>query len=220
MTLALNWRPRFRNQVIAESYSDGAFITAVGRAHNVPDFDFSTPLGKDGRPLGKDGFGQLILAMRPFIDRDQMSRIVIVGDNDTDHAGNFNSIRRAIRDAGGYPTPAVTPLSFAAKDDLRVGVVMLPATGESGCLETLLLKATMTHGISEACLDGWMKCSGFPVLPKNNYDKFQIRSILSAIIKDEPNITIQRIWEKAANPIKADDPAFKWIADFLKTVFS
>jgi hypothetical protein len=97
---------------------------------------------------------------------------------------------------------------------------MLPGTGENGCLETLLLKAPRNGGPNTACLDAWIQCSGFPAHHANNLDKFRLRSILAASIQSEPNISIQRMWTKADNPIDPADPAFKWIADDLQKVFS
>lgn len=154
MTFPLSWKPRSENQVIGESYADGAFIEAVARACNVPDFEFTTPLDKhQKRALGKDGFKTHLLGMRAFVDREEVRRIVIVGDNDADHAAALNDVRKAVREAGGYPTPSVQPLAIAEAGGLRIGIAMLPAAGENGCLETILLRALRTGGPTAECLE-------------------------------------------------------------------
>jgi hypothetical protein len=218
-TLPDGWTPRSPNQVIGESEADGAFIRAVAAAHNVPDFEFTAPKGEDGRSLGKDGFKKHLLAMSLFTQRGLVERIVIVGDNDTDHARALADVRKSIREAKAYPTP-VPPLQAANGNGLRVGIIMLPGIGENGCLESLLMKANRLSGPSAACLDAWIACSAFPTHPRNPFDKFQIRSILAAAIVGEPNVSIERMWQKSDNPINADDPAFSWIADFLAEMFS
>jgi Protein of unknown function (DUF3226) len=223
MTFPLDWSPSSKNQVIGESYSDGGFIKAVANAYNVPAFDFTAPLDKDKkRALGKSGFKTHLVGMRAFIDRQRVSRVVIVGDNDADHADALTDVRRASRDAGGYPTAPVNACETgkSGSGDLWVGIAMLPGIKENGCLETLLLKAKRETGPTQECLDSWQACSAFPVAHKNNLHKFILRSVLSASVHGEPNVSVERMWDKPDNPIKASDPAFKWLADFLKEMFS
>lgn len=223
MTFPLDWLPHSKNQVIGESYSDGGFIKAVAKAHGITDFDFTAPLDKDKkRAMGKDQFKTHLIGMRAFIDREQVSRVVVIGDNDADHSAALTTVRRAIRDAGGYPTAPVKSLEVgkSGSSDLWIGIAMLPGSNENGCLETLLLKGNRGSGPSQECLESWQACSGFPDAPKNNLHKFILRSVLSASVHGEPNISIERMWEKDENPITADDPAFKWLADFLKLMFS
>jgi len=218
MTFQKGWAPRHQNQVIGESYADGAFIQAVAAAHGVPAFDFTAP-EKDGVPQGKDQFRQHLNGMQTFIRRGMVSRIVVVGDNDTSHADAVATIRRAIKEAKDYPSPPVSPCERATNGKVTIGFVTLPETGHNGCLETLLLRATMNGGPTTQCVDDWVACNGFPATPQNNYHKFRIRSILAAAIRDDPNITLKRIWSKTGNPINPGDPAFTWIATFLREVF-
>ncbi len=218
-TLPDGWKPSSSNQVIGESEADGAFLKAVAAAHGVPEFDFTAPKGADGRALGKDAFKKHLIAFKFLIQHGSVERIVVVGDNDDSHADSLADVRRAIRDAGGYPTPAAAPLQVAQAGKLRVGIVMLPGTNQNGCLETLLLRANRAVGPPPACLGTWTTCSGFPTHPTNNYDKFVVRSVLAASVKSEPNISLQRMWQKTDNPIKAHDPAFEWVAAFLHQMF-
>ena len=220
MSFPDNWEPTQPYQVIGESYADGVFITAVAQAHGVPVFDFTAPPGEDGVALGKGGFKTHLNGMQNFIKRGRVSRVVVIGDNDDNHANAVADVQRAIREAYGYPPPTAAPCQMSKTGSLGVGFVMLPGTGQNGCLETLLLKATMHGALTNQCLDSWMMCSGFPTNPQNDFDKFRVRSLLAASIQDEPNITLKRIWTKASSPIRANDPAFTWIATFLKTAFA
>ena len=219
MSFPDGWQPTEKNQVIGESYSDGAFIKAVAAAHGVPDFDFTAPQGEDGRPVGKGGFKTHLLGMQNFIKRGKVSRVVVVGDNDDNHATAAAAVQRAIGETYGYPKPTA-PCQMSFSGSLGVGFLMLPGSGQNGCLETLLLKATMHGALTNNCLSSWITCSGFPTVRQNDYDKFKIRSLLAASIQDDPNITLRRIWTKQSNPIRANDPAFTWIATFLTTAFS
>jgi len=219
MTFKDGWIPTSQNQVIGESYADGAFVKAVSAAHGVPGFDFTAP-EKDGVPLGKDSFKQHLNGMQNFVRRGMVSRIVVVGDNDTDHSDAVAAVRRAIREAKDYPSPSSGPCESVSNGKVTVGYLMLPEAGHGGCLETLLLRAAMTGAPTAQCLMDWATCSGFPTTPRNNYDKFKLRSILAATIRDDPNITLRRIWSKPSNPINPGDAAFTWIAEFLRKVFA
>lgn len=214
------WAPTSQNQIIVESFHDGAFVKAVAKAHNAPDFDYTTPLGKDRRPLGKDGFKEHLLGMRIYIDRRLVSRVVVVGDTDTDHAGALNAIRKSFADAKGYPSVTASCSVAKATTGLVAGMVLLPSATENGCLETLLLKSTLRRPVDGNCIDQWRDCIAFPTNPKNAYDKFRTRAVIAATIRSAPDISLSDVWTKSDCPFDPADATFKWIADFLKQVFA
>jgi hypothetical protein len=218
-TFRPNWQPRSVNQLIVESWHDGAFIDAVARHYGAPRFDYTAPIGDDGRPLGKSGFKRHLVGMLFWTNQQKVRNIIVSGDNDDDHASALTEVRRAIQDARGYPTPDVQPCKIATKGDIRIGILMLPESGKNGCLETRLLASTVKNQTAMACVDTWATCCGFPKHRRNDYDKFQLRSLLAATIHSDPNLTLSAIWQKAENPINAGDPEFAWIADFLKVAF-
>jgi hypothetical protein len=218
-TFREEWKPTSPNQLVTESYHDGAFIKAVARAHGAPTFDYTAPLGEDGRPIGKSGFKRHLLGMLYWVNRGDVRNVVVVGDNDTDHDAALVDVRRAIREAKGYPTPDAEPCEVATNGTLRVGVIMVPGTGRNGCLETLLLTAPIQCQ-TLACVDSWATCCAFPAVPANNCDKFRLRSVLLASIVTDPNISLSLIWSKAGNPIDPASRSFSWIADFLKVAFA
>jgi hypothetical protein len=217
-TFRKGWQPTQPNQLVVESYADGAFAVAVAAAHGLPSFEFTTPLGENNRPLGKDGFPEHLQGMVNYIRRDLVRNVAVIGDNDDDHDGAFTRIRRALQDAKGYPT-VNRPLEVAAHKNLRVGILMLPATATNGCLETLLLRATWNGGLDPACVDRWVECSGFPTTPRNKYHKFRVRSLLSGCISDAPDIHLSDVWRKTGCPLNPADPEFRFVADFLRDVF-
>ena len=99
-------------------------------------FDHTAPIGADKRPLGKSGFKRHLLALLTQVNNGFMRNIVVVGDNDDDHASNFEEVRKAFREAKGYPTPPIAPCEIAEIErKVRVGIVMLPAAGRNGCLD-------------------------------------------------------------------------------------
>jgi len=221
MTFRAGWLPKYRNQVVVESFADGAFVRAVGAAHGLSEFDFTTPLGPDSRPIGKDGFRKHLTGMRAFVQRGLVTSVAIIGDCDDSHAGSFVSIRRAVQDAGGYPTPTVTPGGVASSGKLpRVGILMLPGPTENGCLETLLLKSTLRRNFDQACLEQWIACCGFPDAPRSTNHKFRVRGIISATVLSAPEISLSDVWNKTDCPFDPADSAFTWVADFLRETFA
>jgi hypothetical protein len=218
MTFRKGWVPTQKNQIIVESFADGAFVTAVSQSHGIPAFDYTTPLGTNNRPLGKSGFKEHLRGMRLFIERRQVDRVVVIGDNDDDHSAAFTDVKKGFSDAGGYPTIGAPAVAVHAAG-LHTGVLLLPATGENGCLETLLLKSTLRVPVSQDCIDQWRDCIGFQTAPRNPYHKFRVRAIIEAAIRSKPDLSLSDIWTNGNCPFDPADPAFNWVADFLRAVF-
>lgn len=218
-TFRTGWAPRSPNQLVAESFADAAFVSAVAVVHQVADFDYTVPLGEDARPLGKDAFKPHLRAMRAFIDRGQVRRVVVVGDSDENHGAAFTAIRRAFADAGGYPSLAGPgQLAYAKGADLGAGGIVVPREG-AGALETLLLQAAIRTHVPTACVDRWVECVNFPERPRGAYDKFRLRSLIAATVTGAPDIHLSQIWSRSDCPFDPGDPVFAWIGNFLLLAF-
>jgi hypothetical protein len=124
-TFRKDWKPTVENQLIVEAYADGTFAKAVASAHGLPAFEYTTPLGEDNRPLGKDGFKEHLRGMRLFVGRQLVKNVAVIADADEDHAAAFTAVRRAFSDAGGFPTITHAGTVVPAQG-LRVGALVLP----------------------------------------------------------------------------------------------
>lgn len=145
--------------------------------------------------------------------------IVIVSDNDEVPDESFAEVQEQIAVAGGYPVPA-HPLEIAPQVQYpSVVIVMLPWTGEPGNIETLCLPAIRDRWPDQAvCLDEFSKCTEASEWPVNRKSKMQLRSLISAVCRPDPNTSLTYAWSRSVELIPLNHASFDRVAGFFQAL--
>jgi hypothetical protein len=129
---------------------------------------------------------------------EQNKAVIIVADNDEDPGASFNNIQTQIKRAGGYDVPEI-PYKLSGHGALPpVAVIMLPAAGQKGSLDTLCLSALNKAYIRNLdCINALVRCVGATEEDCGvvQFAKLQVQCILSTICQGDPYTPLKFAWE-------------------------
>jgi hypothetical protein len=153
--------------------------------------------------------------------------IIIVADNDDDPLSAFENIQNQIRHAGGYDVPE-GPYQISGRGECPpVAVVMLPAGGKPGSLDTLCWSAANEkYARHLKCVDAIADCIGADeqTWGKVKLAKLKVQCLLSSICKGDPYTPLKCAWwvepakGREGDIFPLDNPVFTPIAEFLRQI--
>lgn len=140
-----------------------------------------------------------------------LRRLGIVRDADTDALAAFRSVHDALGDAG-FPEPQA-PWQTAQTDALRVSIAILPDGNAPGDSETLCLHSIADKPAS-VCVEQYITCMVSAGFPDSQSNKARLHAYLA--IGREPGLRLGEaadagVWDWTA-------PAFAEVTDFLRNL--
>jgi len=196
---------------------DKTFFSELIRARRLPAFQAHFPHEANETTGGIDKFGQFLLGNINEQFLRTVRGVLVIADNDTDPAANFDSVRNQIGDAG-YGVPD-RQLEFVVSPDPLppIAVMMLPLNNLPGNLESV---------IKPAALEKWPALEGplnayFAASPANGWavgkqDKMKIQCVIAATCEANPYCTVSTLYrENEQYHIPLDSPHFDDIARVL-----
>jgi hypothetical protein len=201
--------------IVGEGGRDAEFLGALCAKKGIDYFQIANV-------EGSSTFGSLA-KLRILPGYDNLSALLIFGDNDEQAGKSFESIKNQLNDAD-LASPS-KPLRIARKKDSPpVAVVMMPFTGiggnSEGCLETLLLPAIgRAHPREIACVDALFACTGADQWKtKSSRDKLLVRCTLSVSCEANPMCGAPEWYKSRSNLIPLDDAIFNPLSRLLESV--
>jgi len=201
-------------QIICEGRDDVEFFLRLLRDRNIAGYNVGFPKGADGRPLGKDRFDERIDQILAFATVP-IRGIIVVADSDDDPAGRF-------ADACEHFRGKVLPIPKAAMQERKSGtsgtpktaVIMIPAHGVEGGLETLVLSCCAEVEEFRECINSFCLCVDTPrsILER---DKLRLRALIAALNPKDPSASISNLLSTARRPFPMTHTALDGIAQFL-----
>lgn len=203
--------------LICEGEADKAFFTHLLNQRNLPAFDVFHPHELEGVASGNTAFGDFLRGLSILLPSASISGILLVSDNDLDPNGSFQSIRAQIQNAGGFGVPNA-PLEVARSAEYPpVVVMMLPAQGIPGALETLCLEAIYAARPDlKDCVDKYCDCAGTSEWNQIKQSKMRLESLMAAICQSSPATALKLAWSQRETIIPLDRNVFDPIAEFLR----
>jgi hypothetical protein len=145
---------------------------------------------------------------------DQLTRILVVSDNDRDPKCSFAEVRLKIHN-GGFVCPNQD--LACATGSPSVAVMMIPI-GEPGQLETLCLRAVKDAWPTQYnCAETYGECAGILGWKIAKQERARLRALISHICEEDPNSSLTYMWHDGREEvIPLSHACFDQIADFLK----
>jgi hypothetical protein len=203
--------------ILCEGSSDKAFFNELIRVRNVPDIQVHFPLGADEKTGGIDKFGRFLNAIIAEPTFNTLSSILIVADNDSNHANNFLRVINQIRDAG-YGVPNNELQFFISPNSLpSIAVMMLPLNQRLGSLESVCLESALSHwNTLNQPLETYFNASQAPNWSIGHQDKMKIQCLIAATCETNPYATISTLFrENQRYHFPLTHTCFDGIANFL-----
>lgn len=166
---------------------------------------------------GKDRFAEYLASLKPRTGIDRLRHLIVVGDNDTDPDRAFRGIQDQIQHAG-FPAPEQPNDTIRGVSGPSVTVVMLPAPGEPGNLDALLLRSVLdgTHPFHECFEAFWRCCKVNDDLAVGKASKVKLATAIAASCTSNPGCSLVWVWSEQGNPISLSHTCFDDLAHFFR----
>ena len=205
------------NVVVCEGRSDAYFLSALLDHYGIDGFEVTFPRHKQDRGDGASRIGDCLKGIMTSSGAHAIKTVIIVRDCD-------DSPDKSFLQAGSHLEFAQLdvpdqPIQFTDGDP-RVAILMIPETGASGTLETLLLEAISGSAPDLLdCADKFADCLEAPLdWSENKRAKMKLHSLIAGCCKQDPASALAWIWGKPGNPIPIGSPRFEHIAKFFRFV--
>lgn len=202
-------------QIICEGRDDVDFFFRLLRDRNIANYNVGFGKGEDGRPLGKDGFGERIDAVMEF-PTVPIRGIIIVADSDDAPNTRFADACNHFRKRSGFPIPRTARQAFASGNPKipKTAVIMIPSFGVEGGLETLALSCCEEITQFRDCINDFCQCVHTPRRTIDTH-KLRLRALIAAMNPDDPSASISTWLSSARRPFAMTHTALDEIAQFL-----
>ena len=210
--------------LISEGQADDEFLKKLIEITGLNNLEVLRP-GRE-ESYGQGGF-QVRLQGLKLKGIEKHKAIIIVADNDDNPQSAFKAIQKQIRDAGEYAVPE-NPYQLSQQGEYPpIAVIMLPATGEQGSLDTLCWSAANTKYARQLeCVAAIAHCIGADeqTWGKVKLAKFKVQCLLSSICKGDPYTPLKCAWwlepgkGRSGDIFPLDHPVFRPIVGFLHQV--
>ena len=202
--------------VLCEGKRDASFIHHFLANRRLSGFQVGFPDPTTSRGFGKDAFEDYLAALRARRGFSRLRHLVVIADNDSDPRQAFQGVQRQIRNAG-YPVPKDVGITSGDSPPFTT-VLMLPGTGASGNLDTLLLKAALdgTHPLHH-CFEPFWQCCKVEELPVGKASKMKLTTVVAASCQNNPSCSLVWVWSEKGNPISLSQACFDFLEDFFRT---
>lgn len=201
-------------QIICEGRDDMEFYRRLVRDCRLGHYNVGFGEGRDGRPLGKDGFKVRIDSVMEFGPKP-LQGIVIVADSDDKPIERFND---AVKHFSGFglPQPKHPLQEYPSQDPAlpKTAIIMIPSYGVEGGLETLALQCCdQVQGFRD-CIDTFCQCVYTP-RRSLDCDKLKLRTLIAAHNPDDPSRSLSTWFSSENRPFEMTHRALNEISQFL-----
>lgn len=218
--------------VLCEGAADAAFLAALRSRRQLGAFDLPFPPHEPppagARALhGVNGFGNMLAEIARLARLDvtlwqRLRGIVIVADAADDSTATLRNIAAQSRRAGFANITECGQWSASPSPLPPVAVLHIPHAGAGG-LETLCLEYLRArHSDVAACLDTYWACVPALTPPRTaeKRDKAALACFLAAIERDNPTMTLARVFSGSSPLIDLADTIFTPFADGLASLLA
>jgi hypothetical protein len=208
-------RPFF---IVTEGMGDARFVDELLQFKNITACSVGCPSSQSAGGTGKDAFLKYFSAVQTARTRAKsiaLKGVLVIADADGNATDSFNAVAKALEDSQ-FPKP---PRAFetAQVNGLKVAVYLLPAKGETGTLEHLLLRAVFEKFPNlDKCLNDFSSCTGGLTSPKPNAQaKMRMSALAATFCADNPWCSAANMWSDRGNPVSISSSCFTQLSDFL-----
>jgi hypothetical protein len=199
-------------QIICEGADDCGFFSRLIRDRSIPDIQVGAGRGKDRRCLGDSGFSIRLQAIDDF-SQVLNKGIIIVADCDDKPIEKFRFACNCLRQHK-LAVPSASLEIAVTRDGRKSSVIMIPAGGEDGGLETLLLACCDGVTTNRGCVDAFCAC--IPEAPRKiDRDKLRLRSLIAATHPEDPGLALTSWLSTDNRPFAMTHPALDSLESFL-----
>jgi len=204
--------------ILVEGPGDAAFFRHLIATRGIPEeYDVLHPSDAGATGSGNSRFGEALDGFALIPGYDDLRGILIVADNDDDSQASFANVQAQIRRTAAQHAVPPAPLE-ATKASLPIAVMMIPWTDEAGSLETLCASAAeAAYPLQAACAEEFQSCTGLDVWPASKRAKVMLRSIISAVHRRNPDLSLSFVWDDCPDVVPLRHTCFDRIADYLLT---
>jgi hypothetical protein len=204
--------------IICEGEGDAAFFRHFIKERRLPEFDVHYPCKPLTETGGWSAYRDLLTALSLLRGWKGLNGILIAGDNDDDPSESFKRIQGQIEGLIGFKAPAEPMVVSRIAGLPSILVLMMPARGEKGALETLCLAASSEKNPkSRECIDRLVACLAADTWSAGKLLKLQMRCMLSSLCPKDPNTSLVHAWSKdRGDPIPLASKIFDPIAQVLQ----
>ena len=211
--MRLGEKPTFDGPVYVacEGEADQYFLCKLLETNAISGIDVAVVGGKDDR------FTTHLSGLKVSNDFNKLRLVVIVTDNDLNAEASFASAQQRFRDAGFVVPDAPWTRKGAEDGAVSTAILMLPAAGRPGALETLLVEAILDERPDfSKCLDDLKTCAKTPVWDEVKLAKMRFHAAVAALCEDGPGRAASRIWSATHNPVPINSDKFLSIVEFFQ----
>jgi len=208
-------RPFF---IVTEGMADAYFVDELLKHKAITKCSVGCPSKDSAGGMGKPAFGKYLLGMQTARARKtsvNLQGLLVIADADENPAKSFKDVTDAL-DNAQFPKPT-DPFQVQDINGFRSAVYLIPAQGETGTLEHLLLRATFlkSQGL-EQCLAQFSECTGgLKSTDANSNAKMRMSVLAGAFCKGNPWCSAGLMWKDEGNPVPIDSKAFDALSAFI-----
>jgi len=206
--------------MICEGPNDRAVFDALLDARAIAGFEIAYPSKAETQTGGRNGFADLLVALKLQRGISNIQRLILVSDSDANPANSFRAVTSQIQTAGDYGVPPSELHFVPSLSGLpEVAVFMIPDTNTPGQLEDLCLQAAYRRRSDlQPPLNTYCTAVVQSSWSANRESKMRLR-VLMASHYHKPNVGLRQAWNARPGPlIPLNDPCFDRLVNFLLSV--
>jgi hypothetical protein len=212
----------FPYQLVCEGKADEVFfdrlLTAAGK-----QVDVSCPKREEGG-MGITGIRKRLIGLNA--QKDKISLLVVALDCDDDPAQAFNNgqteLQRANEAIGNLTYTVPVQANTLTNGTPRTAILMVPAIGVRGCLDSLLLpsfeQAYPGRPVPLDCVDNFCTCMQNPARGYARDARLRLRALIAAT-QNNPGYSLANLLEEGHCPIDLNHVSFNPIKAALNNLF-
>ncbi len=210
--------------IISEGPADDAFLKALIDFRRLENLKIARPRPEEA--YGEGGFQRRLEGLK-LSGIENHRAIIIVADNDDTPAQSFANIQKQVHEAGDYSVPE-SPYQPSERGKYpSIAVMMLPAQGREGSLDTLCLSSVNPkYSRQLKCVDEIVNCLGADESTWGvvKLAKLRLQCLLSSICKGDPYTPLKCAWlnepgkARFGDIFPLSDQTFDSIAGFLRNL--
>lgn len=207
--------------IICEGMSDKAFFTHLLATRAIFDFDVRCPWEMQKGLEGEDGIVELLKAITMDRNFNLLKLILIFVDADDNPTLRFSKFQDALRNGAPtghppYPVPNAPGVIAISTNAPATVIQLLPEHNSPGAMETLCWNAgKQKNNVIETCVNQFASCIGANEWLPQKYDKFRLRSLISANAPKNPDLPITYLWDEMPKLVPLESAVFDQLANFL-----
>jgi hypothetical protein len=212
----------FPYQLVCEGKADQVFFSRMLQASGK-EVDVICPHRDDGG-MGKTGIRKVLIGLQAQFDK--ITRVVVLFDCDDDpdtavvDAGTEFQRANEKNPAKPYPVPVTANTVATLVGSPDTAIVLVPATGVRGCLDTLLLPSfEQKFAANLGCVDDFCTCMADPARGLTKDTTLRLRTIIAAAYPKKPGASLANLLEEKHCPIELTHNSFDAIRAALAGLF-